>query len=140
MNYSDSDKVMDFDPYNSNLDGSTSQITEIGTQLSDEDDDAVTDFINANVNETVNSNGTKKSYYSQLQPNFVEAVNWVTNQQDADELKCLLDKFISDVKSKYQNEHPVNQDQIYVSSNMPIETARQHHGCTGWAESHKWKR
>ena len=70
----------------------------------------------------------------------MDAVNWVTNQQDADELKCLLDKFISDVKSKYQNEHPVNQDQIYVSSNMPIETARQHHGCTGWAESRKRKR
>ena len=73
MNYPDSDKVMDFDPYNSNLDGSTSQITDIGTQLSDEDKVAVTDFINANVNETVNSNDTKKSYYSQLQPNFVEA-------------------------------------------------------------------
>ena len=31
MNYPDSDKVNDFDPYNSNLDGTITQITEIGT-------------------------------------------------------------------------------------------------------------
>ena len=140
MNYPDSDKVADFDPYNSNLDGTTSQVTEIGTQLSDEDDDAITEFINANVTETINSNVSKKSYYSQLQPNFAEAVNWVTNQQDVDQLKHLLDKFISDIKSKYQEQHPVDEDQIYVSSNMPIETAKQHHGCTGWSESRKRKK
>ena len=140
MNYPDSDKVTDFDPYNSNLDGTTSQVTEIGTQLSDEDDDAITEFINANVTETINSNVSMKSYYSQLQPNFVEAVNWVTNQQDADQLKQLFDKFISDVKSKYKEQHPVSEEQIYVSSNMPIETAKQHHGCTGWSESRKRKK
>ena len=93
MNDPDSDKVTDFDPYNSNLNGTTSQITEIGTQLSDEDDNAISEFINSNVNETINSDFTKKSYYSQLQPNFVEAVNWITNQQDADKLKGLFDKF-----------------------------------------------
>ena len=82
----------------------------------------------------------KKSYYSQLQPNFVEAVNWVTNQGHADKLRCLLEKFISDVKSEYQEQHPINGEQIYVSSNMPIETARQHHGCTGWSESRKRKK
>ena len=61
MNSPDSDKVNDFYPYNSNLDGTTSQITEIGTQLLD-DDDTVSDFINANVNETINSGQTKKLY------------------------------------------------------------------------------
>ena len=139
MNYPDSDKVNDFDPYNSNLDGTTSQITEIGTQLSDEDDDAIIELINANINETINSPDNRKSYYSQLQPNFVEAVNWVTNQQDVDELKDMFDKFISDVKSRYQQVHPVNQDQIYISSNMPVETSKKHHGCTGWSESRKRK-
>ena len=59
MNYPDSDRIMDFDPYNSNLDGTTSQITEIGTQLSDEDDDAVGQFINENVNEAIDSNDKK---------------------------------------------------------------------------------
>ena len=141
MNYPDSDKVTDFDPYHSNLDGTTSQVTEIGTQLSDDDDDdAVTKFINANADETIKSHDTKKLYYSQLQPNFVGAVNWVTNQQDADTIKGLFDKFISDVKSKYQEEHPVNQEQIYISSNIAIETAKQHHGCTGLSESRKRKR
>ena len=95
--------------------------------------------IDANVNETINSPDPTKSYYSQLQPNFVEDVNWVTNQQDVDELKCLFDKFISDVKSRYQQVHPVNQDQIYISSNMPVETSKKHHGCTGWSESRKRK-
>ena len=102
MNYPNSDKVNNFDPYNSNLDGTTFQITEIGTQLSDEDANAVSEFINANVNETINSPDTKKSYYSQLQPNFVETINWVTNQQDVHELKGMFDKFISYVKSRYQ--------------------------------------
>ena len=140
MNYPDSDKVLDFDPYNSNFDGTTSQITEIGTELSDEDDNAVSDFINAHVKETMNCNDTNKSYYSQIKPYFVEAVNWVTNQQDTDDLKSLLEKFVSNVKSNYQEEYPVDQQQIYVSSNMPIETAKQHHGCMGWAESRKRKR
>ena len=92
------------------------------------------------MDETINLGETKKTFYSQIQPNFVEAVNWVTNQEDADELRCLLDKFVSDVKAKYQNEHPVNKSQIYVSSNMSIKTAKQHHGCTGWTESRKRNR
>ena len=140
MNYPDLDKVTDFDPYNSNLDGTTSQITDIGTQLSDEDDDAVSEFINTNVDESINLGETQKTFYSQIQPNFVEAINWVTNQDDADKLRLLLDEFVSDVKAKYQNEHPVNKSQIYFSSNMPIETAKQHHSCTGWTELRKRKR
>ena len=74
-----------------------------------------------------------------LIPTFVEAINCVTNQQDVDELKDMFDKFISDVKSRYQQVHPVNQDQVYISSNMPVETAKQHHGYNRWSESRKRK-
>ena len=48
---------------------------EIGTQMPDEDDDAVLDILTENVNNNVNSNYNNKSYYSQLKPKFIEAVN-----------------------------------------------------------------
>ena len=92
------------------------------------------------MDETINLGETKKTLYSQIKPNFVEVINWVTNQEDADKLRCLLDEFVSGVKAKYRKEHPVNKSQIYVSSNMPIEMAKPHHGCTGWTESRKRKR
>ena len=38
VNYTDSNQVSDFDPYNSNFDGTMSQITTVGTQMSDDRD------------------------------------------------------------------------------------------------------
>ena len=83
---------------------------------------------------------TDKSYYSQLKPNFTETVNWITCQSEVDELKKIMDKFVSKIKRKYKDVHHVNHDQTYISSNLPIETARKHHGCTGWKQSKKRKK
>ena len=82
----------------------------------------------------------KKSFYSQLHPNFKEAVNWINNQQEVDEFSKMLDKFISDIKVKYQSANDATQNQIYISSNLPIEKSKKHHGCSGWNTSNKRKR
>lgn len=140
VNYPDSNKVSDFDPYNSNFDGTTSQITEVGTQMSDEDDNNVLSFIQENVQNDITDINESKTFYSQVKPNFMEAVNWITNQDEVTELKHLLDKFVSDIKSTYQQRHPVEETQVYVSSNMPIETSKKHHGCSGWKENKKRKK
>ena len=42
-----------------------------------------------------------------------------------------MDKFVSMIKSKYQQDHPVNKTQIYIPSDMPIENSKKYYGCTG---------
>ena len=75
---------------------------------------------------------TTKNYYSQLKPNFNEAVNWICNQEEADKLSNILDEFVSSMKEKYVSKNATIENQTYVSSNIPIETANKHHGCCSW--------
>ncbi len=49
--------------------------------MPDEDNDAVMEFVTDNLNDNINSNDTNKSYYSQLKPKFIEAINCMTNQE-----------------------------------------------------------
>ena len=139
-NYPNSDEMEDFDPFHSNLDSTISQITVINTQLSSDDEDDIFDFASDNV--SVSSNPTKKmkSFYTQLHPNFKEAVNWITNQEEVDEFSKLMDKFVSDIKVKYQKENDATKNQVYISSNLFIEKSKKHHGCSGWGTSTKRKR
>ena len=81
-----------------------------------------------------------KSFYSQLHPNFKEAVNWINNQEEVDEFSKIMDKFVSDIKEKYQKENNAAENQVYISSNLPIEKSKKHHGCSGWGTSTKRKR
>ena len=56
MNYPSSNRVPDFDPFNSNFDGTMSQLTDINTQISedeDEEEDDVFAFINDNIKTTI---------------------------------------------------------------------------------------
>ena len=135
MNYPDSNQVSDFDPFNSNLDGTMSQITDINTQLSDNDDDEEDDvfaFVAENIRKGIENDKKTKSYYSQLKPNFTEAVHWITCQEEVDDFAKIIDSFVSTIKRKKHTSIQDTSSQTYISSNLPIETARKHHGCDGW--------
>ena len=140
-NYPDSNKVTDFDPFNSNLDGTMSQVTDINTQLSDEgneNEDEVFAFVTENVNKSIQKDKKTKSFYSQLKPNFSEAVNWINNQEEADHLAQTLDNFVSYIKNK--NKHTIcNSTHTYVLSNLPGEKSRKHHGCESWKSKNRKK-
>ena len=139
-NYPDSDQMEDFDPFHSNLDSTMSQITDINMQITSKDDNDVFDFVSDNVSASSDTQKNSKSYYSQLHPNFKEAVNWILNQAEVDQFSTMIDKFISDIKLKYQNVNGASDNQVYISSNLPIKTSKKHHGCSGWHTSSKQKR
>ena len=139
-NYPDSNEVNDFDPFLSTLDSTLSQVTEIGTEMEDENDNAVLQFVSDNVTATITQTNKENSFFSQLKPNFSEAVNWITSQDDVDRMKRMFDNFISEMKQLHSVTHPVSESQEYVSSNMPIETSKKHHGCMGYTQKKKRKR
>ena len=56
-NYPDSDEIEDFDPFHSNLDSTMSQITDINTQITSDDDEDIFYFVSDNVS---TSSDTKK--------------------------------------------------------------------------------
>ena len=97
-NYPNSNEVDDFVPFLSTLDSTLSQVTEIGTEMDAENDNMVLQFVSDNVTATISQTNTENSFYSQLKPNFSEAVNWITSQDDVDKLKRLFDNFISEMK------------------------------------------
>ena len=131
--------MVDFDPFLSTLDSTLSQVTEIGTQMEEENDGAVLDFVSENNNATMTQNNADNSFYSKPKPNFSEAANWITSQEDVEKLKRLFDSFISDMKHTHSDKHPVRTSQLYISSNIPIETSKKHHGCMGYARNKKRK-
>ena len=118
-----------------------SQVTDINTQLSDEDnenEDDVFAFVTENVNQSIHADKKNKSFYSQLKPNFSEAVNWINTQEEADQLAKILDSFVSHIKHK--NKHTGrNSSHTYVSSNLPVEKSRKHHGCESWKSKKRKK-
>ena len=111
MNYPNSNEVPDFDPFNSNFDGTLSQVTEIGTQMSSEDEDEgiVLQIVSENINTEVPNKNNRKSYYSQLKPNFNETVNWITCQEEVDNFKKTMDEFVSKIKMKYKNTNGIKK-------------------------------
>ena len=132
-NYPDSNEVSDFDPFHSNLDGTMSQVTDVNTQMESDDEDNIFAFVSDNINSTIQNTKKENSFFSQLKPNFTEAVNWIRSQDEVDAFATVIDKFVSDLKEKYQTEgNDTNREHTYVSSNLPIETCKKHHGCDGW--------
>ena len=67
-----------------------------------------------------------------MKPNFSEAVNWISTQDEADHLAKTLDDFVSYIKKQKKHVAEKSSSHIYVSSNLPIETAQKHHGCESW--------
>ena len=80
-----------------------------------------------------------KSFYSQLKPNFSEAVNWINTQEEADKLAKCLDEFVSYIKNKKKDINKKTSSHTYVSSNLPVETAQKHHGCESWKSKKRKK-
>ena len=123
MNYPDSNLVSDFDLFNSNLDGTMSQLTDINTQLSEDenqDEEDVFAFVANNIQQTIKNDAKTKSYYAQLKPNFSEAVNWITTQEEVEKFAKLMDNFVSTIKQKYNQVQTNSVSHTYVSSNLPI--------------------
>ena len=124
--------MADFDPFNSNFDGTLSQVTVICRQMSsdDEDKDIMLQFVSYNINGSIESNQTKKSYNCQLKPNDNEAINWLTCEEEVDHFKKLIDGFVSKIKTKYKDVTGVRTDnQTFISSNLPIENPKNIMDC-----------
>ena len=142
INYPDSNKVMDFDPFNSNFDGTMSQVTDINTELSEddnEDEDEVFAFVTENVKQSIKKDNKNKSFYAQLKPNFTEAVNWINTQEEADRLAKTFDDFVSYIKKQNKNTKKTSSSHIYISSNLPVEKSLKHHGCESWKSKKRKK-
>ena len=142
INYPDSNKVNDFDPFYSNFDGTMSQVTDINTQLSENDEDnedEVFAFVTENVKQSIKKDKKNKSFYAQLKPNFSEAVNWINNQEEADRLAKIMDNFVSYLKQKNKDQGKNSSSHTYISSNLPVEKARKHHGCESWKSKKRKK-
>ena len=89
-NYPESNKVIDFYPSVSNLDGTISQVTNINTQLSGDDngENSVFAFVAQNAKTSIEKNTKPQSFNAQLIPNFTGTINWITTRQDK------VDKFV----------------------------------------------
>ena len=143
INYPDSNQVSDFDPFNSNLDGTMSQVTDINTQYSEYENDNENDifaYVADNVRTSIVNEQKTKSFYAQLKPNFTEAVNWITDQEEVDQFAKMLDSFVSDIKKKHQICNDETSSHTYVSSNLAIETSRKHHGCESWKRNKRHRK
>ena len=120
-----------------------SQVTEINTQLSDEDDPNdgnVFAIVTENIQQSIKNDAKTKSFFAQLKPNFTEAVNWINNQEEVEEFAKLMDNFVSSIKQKYNQNNENGATHTYVSSNLPIEKSRKHHGCEGWKQNKRGKK
>ena len=57
-NYPNSNEVDDFDPFLSTLDSTLSQVTKIGTEMDEHNDNAILQFLSNNVTATISQNNT----------------------------------------------------------------------------------
>ena len=67
MNYPNANRVPNFNPFNSNFDGTTSQLTDINTQISEDEgkeEDGVFAFVADNIKSTIENDDKNISYYS----------------------------------------------------------------------------
>ena len=117
--------MSDFDPFNSEMDATMSQVVDINTQMSSEDEDCIFLFVNDdldNSDPTLKKKKKKQNFQSQLKPNFIEAVHWISTQEEVDRLSRLMDSFVSKIKQKHNKKNNDSSSHTYISSNLPIET------------------
>ena len=117
-----------------------SQLIDINTQLSDndaEEEDDIFVFVADKIKTSIEKDKKNKSYFSQLKPNFAEAVNWIACREEVDEFAKMIDGFVSNIKRKKNTSNKNTSSHTYISSNLPIETARKHHGFDGWKNTKK---
>jgi len=133
-NYPNSDKMHDFDPFALILDGSMTQLTENEVQLTLPDEEDLFMYVNQNLEESSNENHKSGSFYSQMLPSFREASNWVMAEEDVSTFNEMISKFVGKMKTKHRGDNSSSNDSnhVYISSNVPCEKAKSHHGCDGW--------
>ena len=132
-NYPNSDEMPDFDPFMNHLDPTMSQVCETNDDLDEEQDQNIFDFIEDRMmNHELTVQNNKKTFYGKMLPHFREAVNWMTDESDTTLLEQMFSEFLGKMKSKQQLNLNVEQQHVYISSNIPCETATRHHGCNGY--------
>ena len=103
-NYPDSNEVDDFDPFSSEMESTMSQVVNINTHMSSEDEEGIFSFINGDTDPMIKK---KQNFHFQLKPNFTEVVNLISTQQEVDEFSKLIDCFVSGIDKKYQGEQNI---------------------------------
>ena len=78
----------------SDMDATMSQVININTQMSSEDEDCIFSFMRTQIRHLKKK---KRNFYSQLKPNFTEVVNWISTRQEVHEFYKLMDSFVSDI-------------------------------------------
>jgi len=77
-------------------------------------------------------NNMKKSFYNRMMPSFKEAANWVTDDTDVTCFNAVIAEFIRKKYKNYESDNRLKEIRVYISSNIPCETTKQHHGCNGF--------
>lgn len=132
-NYPNSDEMSDFDPFMTHFDPTMSQVVETNNDLTQDENDDMFDFIEERmINHELTVQNKKKTFYTKMLPHFREAVNWITDDTDTTLLECMFSEFVGKMKEKNQVNLNVEPQHVYISSNIPCETAIRHHGCNGY--------
>ena len=85
------------------------------------------------------------SPYERMKPAFYECHNWMRSigtEEDVNKYCSFMEQLIGDLKRRY-TENRKNDNSIqheYISSNLPIETSQNHHGCVGYQRGTKKKK
>ena len=67
-----------------------------------------------------------------MMPSFKEAPNWVADDTDVTCFNKVIAEFIGKMKAKHEPDNQLKENHVYISSNIPYETAKQHHGYNGY--------
>ena len=130
-NYPNSDKMRDFDPFNSDMDVTMSQVIDINTQISSEDKDGIFLFVNDDLDN--------------IDPTLKKIIEFLFTIETQFYKSCILDIHTGGSQTvikndgyvcfwhlrKYNTEHNESSLHTYISSNLPIEKSRKYHSCDG---------
>ena len=125
--------MSDFDPFMTHFDPTMSQVVETNNDVTQDENDDIFYFIEERmINYELTVQNKKKIFYAKMLPHFREAVNWITDDTDTILLERMFSEFVGKMKEKNQGNLNVEPQHVYISSNIPCETAIRHHGCNGY--------
>ena len=130
LNYPNSDDPSCSDFVHNNMD--IFGFVQICSQTQEESDmDEIDGTINfPDLNSDINTQNLK-SAYAKCIPHFKEAMDWigsVGNTEDISKVCKFLNEITGEMKSRI---NVTNDSSKYVSSNIPCETMKNHHGANG---------
>ena len=68
-----------------------SQVTDVNILMESDEDKNIFAFVSNNINTTIQHTKKENFFFSQLKPNFTEAVNWIRSQDKVDSFATLID-------------------------------------------------